>query len=315
MKSFDSESQSIDFSDRIEAAKIINAWVEKKTNNKIQNLISDDILGNDTRMVLVNAIYFKGLWALPFNASLTFRGPFFFNGRNHTLAEYMKMKNYFSYGNLTDLDATAVALPYKDSNMSMLFILPNSRTGLPALEKRLDTIDFKHVYKRMHEMEVIVEIPKFKIEFDANLNEPLNRVKVLLSFFTHFTNYKTLKQFQMGMKTMFTKKAKFDNLFEKSEGNDKEELKISQVIHKAFIEINEQGAEGKKFVIIFKINLIFFLFNLILASGATAVIIRPASVTPRVQFIARRPFFFAIIDTENPHIKYFIGRVTNFFQR
>lgn len=175
-KSFASEAQSLDFSQGAEAAKTINGWVEDNTNNKIKDLISADSLDSDTRMVLVNAIYFKGFWTYQFNPKDTFKAPFYLNERDTVEVDFMKVKKHFKYGPIENLDATAIELPYKDSDISMLIILPNTKTGLSALEGKLNTIDLADISSNLYSQEVNVEIPKFKIEFDIELNEPLQKV-------------------------------------------------------------------------------------------------------------------------------------------
>lgn len=175
-KSFASQAQTLDFSQSGQSAATINGWVEENTNNKIKDLISEDSLDGDTRMVLVNAIYFKGFWANQFNSDDTFKAPFYTNDRDSVLVDFMKIKKHFKYGHLQELDATAIELPYKDSDISMMIILPNSRTGLSTLEGKLSQFDFGEISKKLYSQEVNVEIPKFKIEFDISLNEPLQKV-------------------------------------------------------------------------------------------------------------------------------------------
>jgi serpin B len=175
-KSFNSEAQPLDFSKNEDAAKSINNWVEEKTNNKIKDLIASDSLDSDTRMVLVNAIHFKGTWVYQFDPKDTFKGPFYLNEKDTATVDFMKIKKHFKYGVMEDLDASAIELPYKDSNISMVIILPNSKTGLAALESKLTSIDINELSSRMYSQEVNVEIPKFKVEFDIELNEPLKKV-------------------------------------------------------------------------------------------------------------------------------------------
>lgn len=179
-KSFNSEAQSLDFSDSANAAKTINGWVEDKTNHKIKDLISDDSLDSDTRMVLVNAIYFKGTWVYEFDKTKTFKGPFYLNEEETVTVDFMKIKKHFSYGQFPELKASAIELPYKNSDISMFIILPDSKTGLAELESNLNTIDINELSKKMFSQEVNVELPKFKIEFDVELNEPLKKVKILI---------------------------------------------------------------------------------------------------------------------------------------
>lgn len=175
-KSFNSDAQDLDFKDNTKSAGIINSWVEEQTNNKIKDLVAPDSLDGDTRMVLVNAIYFKGFWTYQFDPKATYRAPFFLNDKDSVEVDFMRVKKHFKYGAIEKLEATAVELPYKDSDISMLIILPNDRNGLSALESKLHTIDLAEISSRMHSQEVNVELPKFKIEFDIELNEPLQKV-------------------------------------------------------------------------------------------------------------------------------------------
>jgi serpin B len=261
-KSFASEAQTLDFSQNEESAAAINGWVEDNTNHKIKDLISSDSLDADTRMVLVNAIYFKGFWTHQFKPSDTYKAPFYLNEDQSVNVDFMKVKKHFKYGRLQDLDATAIELPYKDSDISMLIILPNSRTGLSALEAKLNTIDLGELSTKMYSQEVNVEIPKFKIEFDITLNEPLKK---------------------MGMNKMFSNSADFSALLDQPEP-----LKVSKVVHKAFIEVNEEGAE---------------------AAAATGMQIMAMSFVEPTFFKAEHSFIFGLRDKSNT---LFFGRIQEF---
>lgn len=176
LKSFASEATSIDFAKSEEASGIVNGWVEDNTNKKIKDLIKPSDLDASTRMVLINAIYFKGSWTHPFKAHDTFEAPFYFDGTNSVSVDFMRSKKFFKYGELEDLDAKALELSYKNSDVSMLFILPNSRTGLAEMEEKLSKNDLSKISDGIFEDEVNIEIPKFKIEFETTLNDPLIKV-------------------------------------------------------------------------------------------------------------------------------------------
>lgn len=155
----------------------MNDWIKKKTNNKIKNLISADSLDADTRMMLVNAIYFKGLWTYPFDPPYRpFKRPFYINEQDSVEVEFMFTKDPFKHGKFEHLDASAIEFPFKDSNISMLVILPNSRTGLAALESKLQNIDYNELSEKMVFWDINVIFPIFKIEFDIEMNEPLEKV-------------------------------------------------------------------------------------------------------------------------------------------
>lgn len=217
-KCFATEAENLDFTQQSQSAATINGWVEENTNKKIKDLVKPDMLDSSTRLVLVNAIYFKGNWTYQFDPKMTSKAPFYLNNDDSVEADFMRMITHLKFGSLEDLDSTAVELPYKDSNMSMLIILPNSRTGLSALERKLNTVDLEEVTKKLKSKEVNVEIPKFKIEFEVDLNESLKK---------------------LGIKKVFEDGADLSNLLNKSEP-----LRISKIAHKAIIEVSEEGAEA-----------------------------------------------------------------------
>lgn len=176
VKKFDSEVQSLEFTKNIESAKTINNWVEGKTNNKIINLIDAGSLNEDTRIVLVNAIYFKGKWQNEFNKNRTAIDKFYTNENKFIETEFMHAKDYFNYANIDELDATALELKYADSDISFIIILPNKRDGLNALEEKLSNYDISGIKEKMEEFEVDVTIPKFKIEYQVELVDTLKKV-------------------------------------------------------------------------------------------------------------------------------------------
>jgi serpin B len=259
-KSFESKTESVDFAQSQKAAKIINDWVESKTNNKIKDLIKSSSLDSDTRMILVNAIYFKGAWVHQFDKKATRKSPFFLDEQKSVDTDFMFIKKYFRYGVFPELDATVLELPYKDTDITLLIILPNSKTGLSSLEARLNQIDLNEISSKLFSRQVHVYLPKFKIEYEVNLNNIL---------------------MELGMGRMFSDNAEFTELLETSE-----RLKVSKAVHKAFIEVNEEGAE---------------------AAAATALqIMRLSAIRgPRTNFEANHPFLFALkSNTQN----IFMGR-------
>jgi len=258
---FHSEAESLDFAKTVQSAGVINKWVEDKTNNKIKDLIKPDSLGSDTRMVLVNAIYFKGFWQYQFKKDRTDKAPFYTSETDSVLVDMMHVKEHFRYGEFRDLDAKGIELPYKDSDMSMFIILPNKRTGLAKLEADMKNVDIAELSQNMYRSEVDVSIPKFKIEFEVSLVDALKK---------------------LGMGTMFSSSADFSGLLETDEP-----LQISDVVHKAFIDVNEEGAE---------------------AAAATAVLIRARTGRLRTQsFEANHSFYFALISKTDKKI-FFSGR-------
>lgn len=218
-KYFKSKVELLDFANTAVAAKTINQWVEQKTNDRIKDLISPEMLDpSDTRVVLVNAIYFKGKWTYPFDPRFTQKMPFWTTPTDSVDVDMMSIKKKFRYGKLDKFDSTALELTYKDSNISMLIILPNQRDGITALEKRIGEINLTEIDQSLYNTEVELLLPKFEYEYTIDLNDVLKK---------------------MGMETAFTVAADFSGLL-----NSPEELYISKVVHKAFIKVDEEGAEA-----------------------------------------------------------------------
>ncbi|KAH8297230.1 hypothetical protein KR044_007637 [Drosophila immigrans] len=251
-KQFLSAVEPVNFAKNVEAAGKINSWVEQRTNNLIKNLVSPSALGQDSRLVLINAIHFKGNWVHQFPEHMTHNEPFHLNDADTIEVPMMNLKKRFRYANLADLDATALELPYKDSDLSMLIVLPNSKTGLSQLEEKLRSTPLTQITGALYSTEVIVKLPKFKSEFEVELTD-------------------TFKQ--LGMTHLFSNEADFSKMIQSPE-----ELKVSKIIHKAFIDVNEKGTE---------------------AAAATVFRIMPVMGIRRKHFFARHPFAYFIKSRDN----------------
>uniref|UniRef100_A0A240PN87 Serpin domain-containing protein n=1 Tax=Anopheles epiroticus TaxID=199890 RepID=A0A240PN87_9DIPT len=259
--SFRSEAESVNFADGAAAAKNINGWVEGKTNNKIKDLISPDALDELTRMVLVNAVHFKGTWTYQFDPTLTRPFPFWLSETESRDVPMMNIKKHFAYNNFEELGFSALELTYGGSDMTMMLLLPNERMGLGALEEKLSTLNLAELSSQMHKQEVEVFLPKFKVEFTRDLNEDLSA---------------------LGMSRMFSDSAEFPDLLEQNEP-----LKVSKVVHKAFIEVNEEGTE---------------------AAAATAMIAMSFCmiISEPVKFTVDHPFMYALMSPEKS--VFFLGK-------
>lgn len=177
---FKSGVESLNFVDSAKSAATINHFVEEKTNGKIKDLFKPDQFHSDTRSVLVNAVHFKGAWEKPFHSESTRKHDFYNSETETTQVDFMKIDSTFNAANIKDLEAKAIELKYENSNISFVIVLPKSRTGLPALEVKLKDYDLGKIAEQLNERRYAVRIPKFKVEYDINLNNVLKNVRNIL---------------------------------------------------------------------------------------------------------------------------------------
>lgn len=255
--------ENVDFVNETEQARQkINGWVEDKTNEKIKNLIPKGALNALTRLVLTNAIYFKGDWAEQFDKDDTREQDFYVSPDKTIKTPLMFQKSEFKYGQADTLQM--LELPYKGDDLSMLVLLPKAKDGLAELEKQLTADNLTAWQTKMRKREVEVSLPKFKMTSQFGLAG-------------------TLKA--MGMPDAFdVNKADFSGMT----GN--KDLFISDVIHKAFVEVNEEGTEA--------------------AVAISAVMETLSMPAPPPVFRADHPFVFLIKDNNTGSIL-FIGRVAD----
>jgi len=260
---YDGQLNEVDFIRATEATrKAINVWVEKKTNNKIKNLIQKGVLDSMTRLVLTNAIYFKGNWARQFKEERTKDAPFTLADGQKVDVAMMNQTTDFNYMETEDFQG--LELPYVDDELSMIILLPKEFNGLDEFEKTLTSENLSKWLGKLRNREVRVSIPKFKMTSQFGLASVLK---------------------SMGMIDAFSVNADFSGM------NGKRDLFISAVIHKAYVDVNEEGTE---------------------AAAATAVTMKLTSIGPAQipVFRADHPFLFLIRDNHSGSIL-FIGRVMN----
>ena len=245
----------------------INHWVEQQTNNKIQNLIGPGVLTPATRLVLTNAIYFKGDWLNVFEKASTQNEEFHTSASQFVMAPLMHRTGSYSYcdgGTFQTLE-----LPYSGDELSMDVLLPKSNDGLPALEQSFTASTAGDWLQKLEPVDkVILTFPRFTMTQQFELSSALSA---------------------MGMPQAFGSSADFSGM------TGKPDFTISAAIHKAFIDVNEQGTE---------------------AAAATSIIMRataarvPFPEQPPIVFRADHPFLFLIRDTKSGAIL-FMGRVTD----
>lgn len=214
-KAYGSRITQVDFSDSETARNRINAWVEDKTENRIKEIVNPGALDAMTRLVLVNAIYFKADWTRKFDEAFT-QPAAFFNGEDEPPeVQLMKQEGIFRYAYVEDLQV--LELPYANGAFSMLVLLPDKLDGLTKLEESLSMDNFKQWLSKLEETEVEVFLPRFELTYPFRLDGAL----------------KTL-----GMTDAFSETADFSGM------NGGHDLYLGAVLHKAFVAVNESGTEA-----------------------------------------------------------------------
>lgn len=245
-----------------EAVKTINAWVSDKTQFRIKNLVSRDLIDTDTQLILTNAIYLKGRWESEFQPAntqgATWHGP---NGSG-TVPMMRQQGGYLYY---EDNNFQALDLPYKGRQLHMLIVLPRKNDGLAALERQWSSpAKFRQVTAGFDSELVVVSLPRFKVESELRLKPTLCALHAEL---------------------IFSDGADFTGIAD-------EPLMIADVVHKAFVEVNEQGTEAAAATAV----------HMLRSGGAGG-----RSVEPKV-FMADHPFMFFIWDRRTNAVL-FSGRV------
>jgi len=250
----------VDFRRNTESVRqTINAWVEKETREKIKDLIKPGMLDAMTRLVLTNAIYFKGDWAVQFDPKTTRNLPFILLDGNKTNAQMMHHTGDYRY--LETAKFQAIEIPYKNKEVSMIIFLPKTHDGLPAFEESLTGGNLSEWLGKMRSRKIdTLALPKFTMTCEFQLGEMLA---------------------SMGMTDAFSGTADFSGM------TASRDLFISEVVHKAFVEVNEEGTE---------------------AAAATGVVMKLNGMRKPTIFRADHPFLFLIRDTATGSVL-FMGRV------
>jgi serpin B len=215
---YGAELAQVDFAGATEQARQqINAWVADQTNQKIQDLLPSGVLDNLTRLVLTNAIYFKGKWADPFREGATQDAPFFVSADRTIDVPLMAQQETYSY--LASDELQILELPYEGRALSMLVLLPRRVDGLADLEERLSAENFAEWSSALARREVRVFLPRFKLTSQFKLSDTLAA---------------------MGMPSAFdAKEADFSRM-----SSERDDIYISAVVHEAFVDVNEEGTEA-----------------------------------------------------------------------
>lgn len=173
---FHSQPVPLNFADPTKATQQINAFVEQATENKIRDLLQPDAVNAETSAILINALYFKGLFQKPFMPESTMPDDFYLEQNKRVTVDMMYQEDKFKYAELPELSVRAVALPYVDSDISLLILLPNKICGLQELERRLPNLSLVSLDQHMRTEDVEIALPKFSIEYDLDLKNTLQQV-------------------------------------------------------------------------------------------------------------------------------------------
>jgi serpin B len=211
--SYGGEANSIDFAKLTEAVETINGWIEERTNDKIKDMFDESSL-RDARLVLTNAIYFKGDWAMQFDAEQTRKEVFHVALDSTVEVDMMRLWDEdFNY--TENAEAQVLELPYSGGDLSMIIILPKGN-DIHEVEDTLTAAKLREWLSDLRPTAMDVNLPKFKLETKYDMDEDLAA---------------------MGMPTAFTGGADFSGMSDSG-------LFISKVIHQAYVDVNEEGTEA-----------------------------------------------------------------------
>jgi serpin B len=251
---YDAEVQSLDFSDP-NALQRINDWVHSKTREKTPTIIEE--LAPNLKMILLNALYFNSDWKYTFKEENTQELPFY----GETSAEnvqFMKLTNKLSF--YQNEKFVSIKLPYKNEKFSMTIFLPKENNTTSDIKNLLNIENWQNWNESYTEVPIDLEMPKFKFSYEKKLNNPLS---------------------DMGLSIAFTDAANFEVISDIP-------LKISFIIQKTFIEVDEKGTE---------------------AAAVTAIGMEPTSLGSSNRMVRlNKPFLYAITEKETGSIC-FIGKL------
>ena len=253
---FDAEVQSLDFSQQ-SAVDIINAWVDTNTNGKIEEIV--DVIEPFVVMILINAIYFNADWKYQFDPDLTSNDIFNKSDGTQSSCRMMKQENNFHYLETTEFQA--VDLPYGNGQFSMTLFLPKNPNELNTLIETMGVTQWETLLGLFSTRTGTLHMPKFKLVYEIELTDVLTALGMGIAFDTAYAN--------------FTRINPAGNLF------------ISKVLHKSYVEVDEEGTE---------------------AAAVTSVEISFTSINENFTMRLDRPFFFVIRENHSDTIL-FMGKI------
>uniref|UniRef100_A0A6P7FJN9 Antichymotrypsin-2-like isoform X1 n=2 Tax=Diabrotica virgifera virgifera TaxID=50390 RepID=A0A6P7FJN9_DIAVI len=240
--------EQVDFSNSAKAANIINQWVESQTNNKIKDLLKPEYINSDTVMALINALYLSAKWSTAFKNFNTVTDKFYRTASEQIDQATMTMTEVFKHYKNEELDTQFLEIPFKTNGLVFSVALPNKKDGIAALENNIEKVFEPQPYT---DVPVELKLPKFTVETDLNLKNILQ---------------------SLGVQKIFNFDADLSGL-----AKDVKELRVSEVIQKAFIKVAESGVE---------------------AAASTAVFVATKSarffIEDPIEFFADHPFVYFI---------------------
>jgi serpin B len=270
---FDSEVEVVDFEkNKSGAVKKINKWIAKKTGNKIKEIVNVEMIDEGSALVLINALYFKGDWFEHFKKGSTTSQEFYVKEGSTVNVEMMKgtKTGYYKYDE--DLMAQVVALPFQNRRIQLVIVLPEQKDGIKNLEEKLVSTSLTQLTKNLYKNVIDLSLPKFKLETSMDLNEILSEI---------------------GLKNIFD--AEYADLRGMIVLKRDENLSVDKIIQKAFLEINEWGAE---------------------AAASTVVklrkVVKCGRVPTVVTFTVDHPAIFMLVDSQDDFVNIlFYGRLSH----
>ncbi|XP_020297704.1 alaserpin-like [Pseudomyrmex gracilis] len=176
---FDSTITTVDFSNKIKAVEVINSWIQRSTYIKILSKLNPDIIDQETRMMLVNTMYFKGNWYDTFDRNIQMR-QFYVSKRHSPFVPTMKKTTKFNYSEIPEWKASLIEIPYMNSDFVMVILLPNEEVDLQTVERNFNWTSLANAPRSVEEIELY--LPKFNIDFTVDLKDTLKELSVITMF-------------------------------------------------------------------------------------------------------------------------------------
>ncbi|KAJ3657125.1 hypothetical protein Zmor_016150 [Zophobas morio] len=271
-KYFDSEVESLDFDQTSATVKKINEWVSEKTHGKIEDIVDDDLIAS-TSLLLLNAIYFKGSWDIPFSERKTKVRNFYLNEQDVVKVQMMDGRKYVFYKYNKQLKSQILALPYEGEEIYMVIFLPVYKNGIGELEALLSEMNHSEIFSRLDYTAVDVFLPKFKFETTMEMDDLMKEI---------------------GLEVIYDEdKADFRGTIELEEG---ENLCVTKILQKACIEVNEKGSEAVAASVV----------------GESVLVSNPPIKREILKFIVDHPAVFMIVAGlfEKPNVLFY-GRLAH----